>query len=420
MSLRFSLSPGSRFRPPWFLLLLLFALPVATGSAQDRVDDRTGARQSTVILISLDGTRPSDIREDTLPSLLALGRRGAVSPGLIPATPANTFPSHVTLVTGVEPNRHGIVNNYFVDPSRGPFRKKDIPSWIEVEPLWSLLEGEGVVSASYHWVGSEGPWRSGRGPKHWEPFSSSVPAAEKVEKILGWLDLEDPAERPRFITAWFPGADHAAHLRGPGSVSARKQLAKQQPALDRLITGIGDRGLWPTTTLMVVSDHGMLAAETLLDFDRVVNDAGIRARISGMGGFATVVLSRKGPEQPDVHRRIIALARESGLEAIVVGRGHEELSFTHPRFGDLILRAPLGTAIHRPGLPTGGFHGYASHEPAMHGVMIAAGRGVSPGLELPLLHATDIAPTVLDLLGVAKPAWMKGRAIRLEASGALE
>ncbi len=116
---------------------------------------------ATVILISLDGARPADLLPTNLPSLVAAGRRGAVMERLIPGSPSNTFPNHVTLVTGVSPARHGLVNNVFADPEKGVFKKRNIPDWIDVEPLWSILAGAGVTSASFYWVGSEGPWRSG-------------------------------------------------------------------------------------------------------------------------------------------------------------------------------------------------------------------------------------------------------------------
>lgn len=409
--------------PAWLL-----ADPVHGAVTQD---DPAAVALPTVILISLDGTRPVDISLETLPSLVALAKKGARAEGLIPATPSNTFPGHVTLVTGVSPNRHGIVNNFFIDPVRGRFEKKNIPSWIEVEPLWSWLARHAVVSASFHWVGSEGPWRNDRGPKHWRAFSSSTPAAKKVETILAWLDLEDPAERPRFITSWFAAADHVAHRDGPGSPTALAQLARHEPALRDLVEGIGARGLWPFTTLLVVSDHGMAKADNLLDFDRTLDRAGISAWVTGLGGFASVYFKHgtnsdsqvddKGddPDQAMLAAKVVEIAHDHGLEAIRRGSAPSdsripEASFTNPRFGDLVLRAPIGTAFHRPGLPAGGFHGYASDEPAMHGLFIAAGRGVSPGGELPLLRSVDVAPTVLTLLGVEIPEWMHGRPIALD------
>ncbi len=51
----------------------------------------------------------------------------------------------------------------------------------------------------------------------------------------------------------------------------------------------------------------------------------------------------------------------------------------------------------------------------MGALFVAAGRGVPPGTKLGEVHALDIAPTVLALLGVPIPAWMEGRP--LEAFG---
>jgi hypothetical protein len=140
----------------WLASLLLASLAAHAGAAE---------REPTVILISLDGTRPVDIGAATMPRLHALAAHGTVAPRMIGVVPTNTFPSHVSLVTGVAPERHGVVNNSFVDPDRGVFAKQDIPSWIDVEPIWSQLERAGIPTASYYWVGSEGEWPGGRAPK---------------------------------------------------------------------------------------------------------------------------------------------------------------------------------------------------------------------------------------------------------------
>jgi len=393
--------------------LLLAALLAHTVAAREQA----AAPPPTVILISLDGTRPADVDAQTLPTLVELAARGARSPGLIPATPANTFPGHVTLVTGVGPDRHGVVNNFFLDSERGAFRKRDIPSWIEVEPLWSWLEQRGVVTASYHWVGSEGAWPAGRAPTHWKAFSASTPPKKKVATILSWLDREDPAERPRFITSWFPGVDHVAHRDGPGSATARARLARQDAAFAALRVGLEERGLWSGTTLLVVSDHGMVAARRRLDFDRVLEDAGVRARVYGLGGFANVYLDGRfegESERIAAKRAVERVAEAHGVEAIEVGAPGSE-PFTHPRFGDLVLRVDPGTAFHRPGLPSGGYHGYDSEAPEMHGVFFAFGRGVEPGRRLGVLRAIDVAPTVLALLGFEAPDWMEGSPIGLSS-----
>ena len=336
--------------------------------------------------------------------MAGLAGRGTRAEKLLPSFPSNTFPNHVTLVTGVAPERHGIVDNTFVDPVRGLFEKKDIPTWIEVEPVWSLLARHGVVSASFHWVGSEGDWPGGGGPRYWKPFSSKTGEQEKVDQILAWLDLP-AARRPRLITSWFHGADHAAHHHGPDSEEAVRSLALQDRAFRALLDGIAERSLWPTTTVIVVSDHGMMVPERRVDLGARLAEAGVEARVIGIGGFVSVRVADE--EIP----RAVEVARGLGLSAWPREDAPRELRLGSPRFGRLVVLAPRGTAIVYAGLVLTGFHGHRPEVPELAAILVAAGRGVVPGSETPVIRNVDVAPTVLALLGAPVPDWMEGRPI---------
>jgi len=365
---------------------------------------RAAAPPPTVVMISFDGTRPADLAAERLPSLSELARRGAQAVRMRPSFPTNTFPNHVTLVTGVAPERHGIVDNAFVDPQRGLFEKRDIPTWIEVEPIWSLAGRAGIVSASFHWVGSEGDWPGGSGPRYWKPFSSETGEDEKVAQILAWLDL--PGEsRPRLVTSWFHGADHASHRHGPDSQEVVRALAVQDAAFRALLDGISERSLWDTTTLIVVSDHGMLVPERRVDLGRALQDAGVEARVIGIGGFASVRVAEA--EVP----RAVAVARGLGLSAWARAEAPPDLRVAHPRLGPVVAVAPGGVAIVYEGLVLEGFHGHRPEVPEMASILVAAGRGVKPGTRLPEVANVDVAPTVLRLLDVPVPGWMEGRPI---------
>jgi arylsulfatase A-like enzyme len=360
----------------------------------------------TVIVISLDGTRPSDLDDTELVTLRALRGLGAVAERLQPEFPTNTFPSHMTLVTGVAPEVHGIVNNVFDDPEAGVFRYENDPSWSEVEPIWAIAARNGVVSAAYYWVGSEGPWRNGFGPRHWESFSNRTSESKKVEQILAWLDLEDPAERPRLITSWFHGADGAGHEHGPGSGPVRDALRRQDRALATLVDGIAARGGFDAVTLLLVSDHGMALVERHLDLKAEFHRAGLEAKVLGGGGVALVSL-RGGPAAVD---RAVSIATSLGLSAVRPGSRDSTLRLGNPRFGDLVVIAPVGIAI-TSGSTLRGSHGYLPDEPAMGGLLIAVGRGISAGSRLGIVRALDVAPTVLAWLGIVRPEWMEGRPI---------
>jgi predicted AlkP superfamily pyrophosphatase or phosphodiesterase len=390
------------------------------------------AASPSVVLISLDGTRPSEVR--SLPSFRRVAERGAFGAGLVPAFPSNTFPNHVTLVTGVSPDRHGIVNNVFFDPQRGLYRYASDPTWIEVEPIWSILARAGIPSASYFWVGSEGKWQSGLGPREWKAFDGSVPEAEKVRQILAWLEAPDP---PRLVTSWFHGADGAGHRYGPSTPEVADVLRKQDAALGALLDGLEGRGLLASTTLLLVSDHGMVPVVRSVDLERALRDAGIQADVIGGGGFATVSLreprrwrffSRNaggtGSSRVQRAERAATVARGLGLEAWVRGAGPDGLPSRNRRFGDVVALAPPGTLIvghidsagqsaALVSAPLRGAHGYRPDLAEMTGLFAAIGRDVAPGTRPPLVHAVDVAPTVLTLLGVAPPDWMEGRPVSL-------
>lgn len=387
-----------------FGLAAAFALFSVVGSPLAVRAAKVQTVAPTVIMISLDGTRPADLTAERLPALVALAKQGARAERLIPSLPSNTFPNHVTLVTGVAPWRHGIVDNAFVDPQRGLFKKQDIPSWMEVEPLWSLLEGQGVVTASFHWVGSEGTWPGGAAPRYWKPFAKETGEAEKVDQILAWLDLPEPA-RPHLITSWFHGADHPGHHQGPDSPETVRSLQQQSVQLQRLVDGIASRGLWPSTTLLVVSDHGMMVPERRIDLGSALKQAGLSARVIGIGGFVSV---RVADDQAD---RAVAVARKLGLSAWRREDAPASVPVGNPRFGAVVVLAPAGTAVVYDGLVLTGFHGHSPDDPEMAAVLVAVGRGIVAGARLPAVRNLDVAPSVLALLGQEVPEWMEGRPI---------
>src|ERR1043165_5124764 len=66
-----------------------------------------------VVLVSIDGLAASyldDPRAD-MPTIRKLAKSGAVAKGMITSFPSVTWPAHTSLVTGVQPARHGVIGN---------------------------------------------------------------------------------------------------------------------------------------------------------------------------------------------------------------------------------------------------------------------------------------------------------------------
>ncbi len=394
--------PVVAMRP--FVLLLGLAL-AAAGAAAD----------PAVIVLSLDGVRWDYPDRTELPGFARMAREGARAKRLESVFPPVTFPAHVSLSTGAPVDRHGIVANTFVDPERGTFHYENDPSWQTAEPLWSAAERQGVPSAVFFWVGSDGAWQ-GAAPRYAEaPFDGEVPEAAKVDRILAWLDLP-PGERPRLVLSWWRGADHAGHRSGPESGAVDEAMAEQDAQLRRLLAGLDARSAWEDVTLLLVSDHGMAAASEGIDLRETLAGAGIEAKVLPLGGAALVRLA-------DPAARGAAL---DVLAALPIVRAFASDALPKEwrygpaqRLGDLVAvtdppRFFRDGTLSRVASGLGfspGAHGYDPKREDMGGIFFAKGRGVPAGLQLGTVSMLDVAPTAAKLLGIAPPRQSEGRPI---------
>jgi predicted AlkP superfamily pyrophosphatase or phosphodiesterase len=121
----------------------------------------TALYNPTTLLISLDGFRPSYLTTHAhlVPHLLALGNSslGLRAESMQPRFPTQTFPNHWSLMTGLNPESHGIVANEFWDPvmkKEFVYTKHDQSwdaAWWWGEPLWSVAERGGRRTANIMW-----------------------------------------------------------------------------------------------------------------------------------------------------------------------------------------------------------------------------------------------------------------------------
>ena len=361
----------------------------------------------TVLLVSIDGLHPDTLARVAPPTLARWQREGAHAAWMQPAYPTLTFPNHYTLVTGLEPDRHGIVHNRMVDPVLGPFRLSlraavaDGRWYDAAEPLWITVQRHGLRSATLFWPGSEARI-AGRRPDDWLPYAGDKPHAARVDRVLAWLDRE-PATRPQFITLYFAAVDEAGHAHGPDTPAVDAALRDVDAALDRLDRGLAARGLREAIDIVVVSDHGMARVDT-------ANPRRLDARIAlhddevVTSGEVAGIAPRPG--------------RQTAVEAALLGRHdgfecwrRESLPGTwrfgrHPRVPPIVCQADEGVHLtHAARLAQGGrispgAHGYAPELASMRAVFIARGPSIAPGAALPPIRAVDVHPLLLALLGL--------------------
>ena len=159
---------------------------------------------ATVLLVSVDGLRAGVVGTGAMPTLDALAAGGVRAQWMTPSYPSLTFPNHYSLVTGLRPDHHGIVNNTMHDPVLGDFSLGNRDAigdarWWGGVPAWVTVQAHGGHAATMFWPGSEAPI-AGDYPDYWLPFDGSMPPDARVDQVLAWLDLPAP-ERPRLLTA---------------------------------------------------------------------------------------------------------------------------------------------------------------------------------------------------------------------------
>ncbi len=374
-----------------------------------------------VILMSWDGFRHDFPDRGNYPALKKMEMEG-VRTSLIPTTPSNTFPGHVTLATGAAPTVHGVLDNTMYDRNKGAYAYSDDPSWINAEPLWIAAERQGAKAATYFWVGSESDWRGQGQTYRMAPFDSDRDESVKVDRMIEWIDL--PAEqRPSLIMAYWRGADHTAHMNGPDHADVASIIAVQDKELQRLMDAIESRGLWDSTTMIVTSDHGMTQIKKRISISDPLDAAGIEARVVGGSTVKRVFMN----DVTELESAVEVLERIDDIEVFAAADVPEPFRFPD-RTGDIVVTTEMPNALGRgdslletvwrflmPIFDWGeGGHGYDANHPDMAATFLAVGAGVEQGKQIAPIQQDQVAATVMALLGLAPPMDATGEAVVLD------
>src|ERR1041384_2111235 len=226
--------------------------------------------EPSVLLISFDGFRHDYIDKYDLKNFKTFRAKGSYSEGLIPCYPSLTFPNHYSIVTGMRPTTHGLVDNSFYDSALNlPYTISNREAVADGRfyggvPLWTLAKKAGMKTASYFWVGSEisDPPRQ---PDKYFLYDAKVPFRTRVDSVLAWLNKKD-SERPRLVTLYFSEPDHTSHETGPSSPETHAVLQKMDSVLGYLTDGL--RKVKAPVNTIIVSDHGM--AELVMEDETFV------------------------------------------------------------------------------------------------------------------------------------------------------
>ena len=396
-----------RFLPALLAFALLLTAPVR-GTVQPLSQARQSTNVPILVLVSIDGWRADYLARFKPPALSRLAERGVRAEGLIPVFPSKTFPNHYTMVTGLYPQRHGIVSNNMRDPVLpGTFtlanvRVQQDTRWWGGVPLWVTVERQGGVAATMFWPGSDREIAGDR-PTHWHAFDASVPNTERVDRVLNWLALP-PAERPSFITLYFEEVDTVGHFRVLEAPELRQAVMNVDAAIGRLINGLERLNLDPSVNLIVLSDHGMsaLSPERTIYIDDYVD----LTTVDVVDWTPVFGASARHGRNEELYQALrgkhpkLQVYRREDLPAEYRLAGHPRLPAVIGVADDgwTITSRARGAAAAK--VREVGNHGYDPRHPSMHGFFIAAGPSFREGMTVPAFQNVHVYPLLCRVLGV--------------------
>jgi predicted AlkP superfamily pyrophosphatase or phosphodiesterase len=422
-----------------------------------------------VILISIDGlahfywTDPAA----RMPVLRALAERGAAAGGMATVFISTTWPSHVSLVTGVGPRAHGVVANHILNRATAQAEDftgdpvYDAADLVRAPTFYDRAHAAGLRTAAIDWPAtrhaasldfnlpffkSQRIFEAHTAPRVWTelrelgyPVERQGEWAELPKRFMKDAMIADLAihvlhrHTPDVLLVHFLCADSHQHLYGPRAPEAYWAIAYIDTLVGRVLAALGPDGL-DRTAVVVVSDHGFLPVTREIrpnvrlrrrgllrvDADGAIGHAEARFVMNHGAGWVYALGSGDSARLArDLRGELAAL---EGVAAVWTPDEYEGLGLPTPaandRAGDLLLEAAPGYMLSdeaRGDEDTGppryrGTHGQRAHLDDNHALFVAAGRGIRRGVTLGRITSRDVAPTLTALLGLP-PAPAEGRVL---------
>ena len=384
------------------LFLLLFALcPKLFAQSQ----------QPYVVMLSMDGFRWDYPDKCPTPNLDRMAKEGVKAQSLQPAFPSKTFANHYTMATGLYPDHHGIVENNFFDPSTGKHysisdrKAVEDPSFYGGEPIWVTAEKQGVIAASFFWVGSEAPIQ-GVQPNYWKRYDHGFPFEQRIDTVIYWLSLPE-AKRPHLITFYFDEPDGIGHGKGPDSEETYRVVTYLDSLVGVLQNKLEALPIADQINLIVTSDHGMgptshercIRMKDYLDYHW----------FEEMEGYTPNLTMKVKEEFYDSAWN--ALTSIPHMTAWKHGTVPDSLHYgTNPRTLDFILVADSAWSFTLTDkIPHArGAHGYNPYNTDMHAIFYARGPAFRSDYVHPTFENIHLYPLICEILGLS-PAPIDGK-----------
>ena len=425
-----------------------------------------------VLVVVFDGLQPAQVTTDLMPNLAAFAASGVTFANHHAVYPSVTRANASSMVTGRTSGGHGLSANTLLVPDFDPDQAIPAlePQLEEVgrktgrvllaPTLAEILAGHGQEYVAIG-VGTSGnaylhnpnaavcggatihpdfalpralhediTARFGPWPAETRP---NTPRMTQAVRIL--TDYILPEWDPAVALIWSSEPDKSQHDAGVGSELSNAAVSEADAQFGRILRWLSETGRAADTNVMVVSDHGYSTIAGVVNVQALAREAGFPP--GGEPGGVVVasnggaVLFYASPWDRDTVVRLaqwlmaqpwcgnVTVGVEAGqipgaLPGVLVGNEGErapDLTMSFRWRPDANEVGYAGTIYSTGGSPGQGQHGSMGRS-ELHNILFAGGPDFKEGLTVDTPTGnTDLAPTILKLLGLPAVKGMEGRAL---------
>ena len=409
-----------------------------------------------VVLVTIDGFANFHLKNPAidLPTIRALARAGVEAESGETVFPSVTHPSHTTLLTGVRPLRHGVINNRLTNRLTGErlhVTNLDRAVSVKVPTLFDAARRAGLSTAALFWPETKNDPAidfnvaevfnaeskadiSAVSPAILEELrGAGVPIDNYFRYygdsfVMGTSDyvLAQAAahaiatRKPALLAIHLLLTDEVQHELGPDHYRAHAALTAADHAVSLLVEAVRKAGLEDRTTFVITADHGFATIDKQVNLAPVFADLVQKGAVKLHPQAWSLYVERTPSFDAARHQAALDQAYQRALTVAGVARVVRSAEFHAlgiPTYDEspyiagqdfvigevdtFLIADPANPSTARVALsPPRHEHGYLPSHPKMFTSLVLSGRGVKKGAAIGHVRSLDVAPTIAALLGI--------------------
>ncbi|MBS4218606.1 alkaline phosphatase family protein [Bacillus sp. FJAT-49711] len=393
-----------------------------------------------------------------LPNFQELLKQGSYCKNVETIYPSVTYPCHATIVTGKYPNRHGVINNTFLQPG------SPSPDWywhrfhIKGTTLYDEAKKASMKTAALLWpvtakanidynmpeIFSNRPWLNqiavslANGSVFYQIDMNN--RFGHLRKGLSQPELDDfvlesavhtiETKKPNLMLVHFTDLDTQRHYHGFSSDEAQAAIKRHDMRLGRILHALKNAGIYEKSSVVALGDHSALDESKAVKVNVLLREQGLlnvnekgkvtdwKAYCKSCDGSAYIYLHDQNDTETKTRvgelLRNLSKDENNGIEYVLTGeeagtKGADEKAafmiearkgfYFHERlegaFIDSITKEDVTNKRY-----TFASHGYSPAKEHYKTMLIASGCGIRENIVIPSMHLVDEGPTFAKLLGL--------------------